>query len=190
MVKLGTSNLSKGLYLLLFYFVLFVPGCMTVPVPVGTGLSQASPTGSTLDKKVWLSRVAILDSSIDDKSIIEESLTVNLLEYLQEGRYFKAVNILPGKVAEKDLILRFQFDQYQQKRDHFRATDISNLTGKLIIEDSFGSIITEVESQVNEKHPVPAWSPRTHFPSGIEARTSIINDLLKKAITGIRQKEE
>lgn len=187
--------------------VLFLSGCVTLPR--GTGLYKATPISNTIDKKAWLSKVEILDASVKDKSVTEDSLTSNILEYLQEGRYFKEVNLLPGKVDEKDLVLRFQFDRYQQKRsvhpDYFPTAlltatlyiwfggpifiDSSSLSSKLAVEDSHRTLITEVSSQVNEQHNVSFWSPEYILPSGIEARTSIIKELLSKASDGIRQKE-
>ena len=187
--------------------ILFISGCVTLPR--GTGLYKATPISNSIDKKVWLLKVVILDPSVDKKSSIEDSLTSNILEYLQEGRYFKEVNLLPGKVDEKDLVLRFQFDRYQQKRAVHPAyfptafltatlyiwfggpifIDSSSLSGKLTVEDSHSTLITGVSSQVNEEHNVSFWSPEYALPSGIEARTSIIKELLSKASDGIRQKE-
>ncbi len=200
-------NFGRVLHLSsLIFIIVFISGCVTLPR--GAGLNHATPVDNTIEKKVWLSKVEIMDPSVKNKSTIEDSLTLKVLKYLQEGRYFYDPNLLPGKVGAEDLVLRFEFDRYHQQRAphpaYFPAAiltatfyiwfdgpiynDSSNLSGKLTVESSSGSIITEVSSQLNEHHGVSFWSPEYVLPSGIEARTSIINDLLTKASADIRQK--
>jgi hypothetical protein len=195
----------KNCFILLLIFVMC--GCVTVPR--GTGLSKAEPINSPINKSAWLSKVAILDSSVNDKNAIEDALTINILEYIQEGQYFKGVNLLPGKVNKNDIVLRFELDSYQQKRSphpaYFPAAiltatlyiwfggpifnDSSVLSGKLIVEGPSNSIIAEVSSQLSEKHAVSFWSPEYYCPSGIEARTQLIKELLHKMIYNIKHKE-
>jgi len=192
----------------LFFFSTTITGCITVPV--GTGLSRANPVSNGTDRKVWLSKVDILDVFVRDKNVVEESLTVSVFEYIKEGMYFKDVNLLPGKVGDEDFILHFQFDSYQQKRSlhpaYFPAAfftltlyiwfggpivnDSSYLSGILEVEDSRGSRITKVDHSVSERHGVSLWSSEYALPSGIKARTLIVKELLNKAIADIRQRRD
>lgn len=180
-------------------------------MPPEARLHRATPSANNMiDRRVWLSKVEILDPSVDDKSATENTLTVNILKYLQEGRYFKEANFFPDKVDESDLVLRFQFDRYKQKRTVHPAyfpgalltatlyiwvggpvtTESLSFSGKLIVEDSHGSLITEVSSQVNDKYNLSiysneksaTWSGRAINPRATDARTLIIKELLNKAI--------
>lgn len=223
----GIQNLYRTLCVLcLFAFV--VSGCATMPPEAK--LDEAPLSSNTIDKKVWLAKVEIVDPSLDnktfkqytasidqaptvyDKSATENTLTVNILKYLQEGRYFKEANFLSGNVGENDLVLRFKFDRYQLRRVvhplYFPgalltatlyiwvggpiATEKINFSGKLIVEDFRGSQIAEVSSEVNNKRSVSLYSKNAAGVNAprvaAEARTTLINELLNKASVAILKK--
>ena len=147
----------------------------------GTTLKHITPFRNTMfkrtdfiDKKVWLSKVKILDPSVSDKEITEESLSINIIEYIRERKSFREVNFLPGKVGENDLILKFQFDKYE----------IRNYSGKLIIEDSHGSLIAETKSRTDGQMCLFFC----FYREIINNRTSLIETLLNKAITEINRR--
>lgn len=171
---------SHGLLILISFALLAVSGCWTIPP--GSGLSSAIPVSDTIDKKAWISKVRIHDPSVGDNShLVEDSLTLNLLEYLHESRYFREVNLLPGEVGTEDLILHFHFDVYKLQRSPYY--DRLKLSGRLLVEDAKGSSLTEVSSQVNERLP----SQSSIIPTGIESRTFVVKELVNKAILSIRQ---
>lgn len=201
------SFFRRGIYLLCLLFIIpVISGCVST---IRSGLGDATPVSNTIDKKVWLSKVEILDLSGEDKSIAEESFTLNLLEYLQEGRYFKEVNLLPGKVGEDDLILRFRFDRFKEKYGvhpaYFPgalltatlyiwvggpcATMSSNLSGKLIVEDSHGSLITKVNYEVKGKRNFSIWTASEQGDFFSKPRTLIIKELLDRACATLQQRE-
>lgn len=193
-------HLAKIIYfgICLICIMILISSC--VSLPRGTGLSKAIPAEKTIDNKVWLSKVEVSDPTVEDKSLIEDSLTIHILQYIEDGKYARDVNLLPGKVSENDLIFQFQFDKYLQKRSphpaYFPAAiltatfyiwfggpifvDTSEISGSLIVKDSSGSIVTKESSQVSEEHNVSLWSPQYALPSGIDARTQIIKTLLSK----------
>ena len=180
-------------------------GC--IQVPRGTGLSRPTPMGSAVKQAVWLARVEILDPEVPDKSVVEDSLTVNVLEYLQEAQYSRTVNVLPGAPRPGDHILRLRFDRYRQQRAPHPAyipgalltltmwiwfggpiyTDTADLSGQLSVEEADGTVLAVVKSEHKESHSVSLWSPQFAIPSGIEARTAIVRDLFEQARNRMRQ---
>ncbi len=174
-------------------------------MPAGTGLKRAMPAAAPCARRAWLSRVEIADWSVDNKSRLEDSLTLNILEYMREGRYFADANVLPGKPGRDDVVLRFRFDRYELRRSPHPAyfpgalltltlyiwvggpifTDRSDLAATLVVEDAGGARIASETSQVFDEHSVSLWSSEYVLPSGVEARTSIVKELLAKAVAAI-----
>jgi len=181
--------------------VLLTSGCMTLPR--GTSLAHNTPSDIHINKEAWVRKADMLDPTVADRHSLENPLTLNILEYIREGKYFTDANLLPGEMGQDDLVLHFQFDLYEQKRSVHPAyfplalgtltfyiwfggpiyVDSSDLSGKLIVEDFSGSKILEVNSKIEEEHNVSFWSPEYTFPSGIEGRTMLVKELLDKVVT-------
>jgi hypothetical protein len=135
----------------------------------------------------WLKQVAITDSELDDqerKLQVEITLTNNLLRFLRDGKYFHNAELLPGKPLPDDLILLFEFDRYRQKRyaKVFHSSDTSDLSATLTISRPDGQLVKKVTTSLKEEHEVAPFSPQAALPSGIEARTQVIEELLWKAL--------
>jgi len=186
--------------------LLALSGCVTLPA--GTGLNAPIHSENALPRKAWIGTVKIADDSVKNRPVVEDSLRGNIMTYLQEGGYFLETSSLPGKVAADDLVLDFRFDHYIQKRTPHPAyfplalvtmtfyiwfggpifVDESSLSGVLEIHNGSGKSIGNVISQLHEEHNVSLWSPEYALPSGIKARTSLIQELISKASTDIRNK--
>ena len=196
-------------FLLTLSLVLLMEGCVTIPP--GTGLSRGNPVTDTIKKKAWLSKVIMHDPSINYPNTVEESFTLNLLEYLGERKYFQNVSLLPGKLEKEDFVLYLEFDHFQQRRAphpaYFPAAiltltlyiwfggpiyvDSSDFSGRIKIEDFDGNQISEAEAKLKVENNVSIWSSNYILPSsGIELRTQIINDLMNKAVGKLKEKGE
>jgi len=67
-----------------------------------------------IERAAWLARVEVLDADGANKSALEDSLTLDLLAYLESGDYFRSVRILSGQIPPDDYVLRFRFTKFQQ----------------------------------------------------------------------------
>ncbi len=201
------SILNVPLVFALSFFFL-IEGCTTIPP--GTGLSRGIPVSNTIEKNAWLSKVNISDSSIAYPDTVQESFSINLLEYLEERKYFKNVNILPGNLKEGDIVLFFDFDHFQQERSVHPAyipgailtlglyiifggpmfTDSSNFSGTIKIENYNGHQISNAEAEYRDENNLSIWTVSTAIPNAIELRTQIVNELLEKAIVKLNEKGE
>lgn len=135
----------------------------------------------------WLKQVLITDSELDNqehKLQLETTLTNNLLRFLRDGKYFVNVELLPGKPQPDDIILLFEFDRYRQKRyaKVFHSSDTSDLSATLTISRPDGQVVKNVSTSLKEEHAVAPFAPQATFPSGMAARTQVIEDLLQKAL--------
>lgn len=194
-------------FILAILFTISTSGCMTMPP--GSSLGRANPIYNSINNDVWISEIKITDPSIDDSSAVEESLALNILEYIRQGNYFKNVNLIPGQIKEEDLILSFQFDHYQLRRTPHPAyfplamltltlyiwfggpiyNDVLNISGQLTVKSFSGHVVSNVEDKLNEKHSVSLWSSEYLFPSGIKERTQLIKRLLDKSHAALQYRE-
>jgi hypothetical protein len=179
-------------------------------VPRGTGLGRPPRIDQPIPQRAWLQRVSIADQGVSDRNDIEESLTINTLEYIREGAYFRDAATLPGNLQPGDVVLRLTFDRYDQKRSahpaYFPAAfltatlyiwiggpifnDTSHLSAVLRAEDASGVRLAEARSEVRERHSVSLWSPQYALPSGIDARTRLIGDLFGKVLAHLRRHQQ
>lgn len=184
-----------------FIFLLLMVGCTTIPP--GTSLGKPKLADHVLAKKAWLAKVEILDPSLTDKKeIVESSLTVAVQEFVREGKFFSDISLLPGRIGSEDVLLNLQFHRYTQKRSphpaYFPAAiltltlyiwfggpifvDTSDLYGTATIRNPSGEILAKATSETREEHNVSFWSMEYVFPSGLEARTASVGDLLGKVV--------
>jgi hypothetical protein len=135
----------------------------------------------------WLKRVEITDVEMgyqNRKAQLENTLTNNLLRFLRDGKYFRRIDLLPGTPQPEDHVLHFQFERYQQERilKGLGNYDASDLSATLTITHPDGQIVKQVKASIKEEHPVLPYSPEAAFPSGMVARTQVIEELLRKAL--------
>ena len=125
---------------------LALSACSTMPA--GTGFNAPVRAENTLPRKVWIGKVNIADDSVEDKSIVEDSLRGNIAAYIQEAGYFLETGSLPGKVSDDDLVLDFRFDRYIQKRSvHPAHIPLAALT--LYLYEIFGGPVYVDESDLS-----------------------------------------
>jgi hypothetical protein len=186
-------------------------GCMTVPS--GAGLLPAKRATNSLNGGAWLAKVSIQDPQLTNRDVVEESLTLAVLQYVGDAGYFARVNPLPGKPRAGDYLLRIVVDRYRQERSvhpaYFPAAfftltfyiwfggpivrDSIDLAGTLTVETADGTRLTEVTDSRRERHNVSIWSPQYVLPSGIQGRTEFFEALLDKAVVqlrGLRQSDD
>ena len=63
------------------------------------------------------------------------------------------------------------------------AVDESNLSGHLIVKDSNSKTLTRVSAEIQEDHYVSLYNS---MPIGLEARTSLVNELLTKCVNELK----
>jgi len=171
--------------ILLVCATLFV-GCVNT-LPPSASFNPPSNTLGPVQTNAWLKRVEITDTEMgyqDRKAQLENTLTNNLLRFLRDGKYFRRVDVLPGKPQPEDHVLHFRFERYQQERTLkvFQTYDSSDLSATLTMTHPDGQFVKEVKASIKEEHPVPPLSPEAAFPSGMGARTQVIEELLRKAL--------
>ena len=162
-------------------------GCTSIPLPPSASLNLPDNRSGTVNSNAWVKHVEITDPAIEDqeqRKQVENTLTNNLLRFLRDGKYFRKVELFPGQLQPEDLALQFQFDRYRKTRSAkvLQSFDGSDLSGTLIITRPNGQLVKEVKAVINEEHPVVPYSSEVYFPSGMEARTQIIEELLRKAL--------
>jgi hypothetical protein len=169
---------------LLVCATLFV-GCITLPP--SASFNPPSNTQGPVDANAWLKRAEITDTEMgnqEHKAQVENTMTNNLLRFLRDGKYFRKVELLPGKPQPEDQVLHFQFDRYRQERYLKVLTnyDASDLSATLTITHPDGQLIKEVKASIKEEHMVAPLSAEATLPSGMTARTQVIEELLRKAL--------
>lgn len=194
---------SRGLLALC---LLTLTGCVTLPP--GTNFDSPVRTEQTLPHKAWIGAVKFADESMENRAVLEDSLRGNITSYIQDADYFLEISTIPGKVGNDDLILDFRFDRYVQKRNTHPAyfplalatltlyiwfggpiyVDESDLSGMLTVKNGAGNSLVQVSSQVHEEHNVSLWSSEYALPSGIKARSSMLQELMSKARADLRSK--
>lgn len=165
--------------------VTFFAGCMTLPP--SASFDPPSSRGTPVEANAWLKKVEITDTEMDDqerKAHVENTLTNNLLRFLRDGKYFRKVELLPGTSKAEDYVLHFQFDRYRQERylKVFQNYDASDLSATLTVTHPDGQLVKEVKSTIKEEHAVAPFSAQAALPSGMRARTELVEELLRKAL--------
>lgn len=136
----------------------------------------------------WLKRVEITDGEMgyqELKEQLENTLTNNILWFPREGKYFRRVELLPGKPQPEDRVLQFRFNRYRQERNPLlfgprhralRKDFTSDLSAVLTITHPDGQLVREGSASITED----SWaSDREPY---LRARTHIIEELLEQAL--------
>ena len=182
--RLKMLSVRAGIFSSLL-ILLTMASCITLP-PTAS-LNPPSNTLGPVQTNAWLKRVEITDTEMgyqDRKAQLENTLTNNLLRFLRDGKYFRRIDLLPGTPQPEDHLLHFQFDRYQQARipKAFQSYDASDLSATLTMTHPDGQIVKQVKASIKEEHPVLPYSPEAAFPSGMGARTRVVEELLRKAL--------
>jgi len=155
----------------------------------------------------WLARVEALDANPADKRVLEDSLTLDLLGYLESADYFRSVRILSGQVPPDDYVLRFRFARFRQTwimhplyfpavvatlgiyqfagGPVFRET--SRLSATLAITHADGSSLVVVHSDIDKGENLSMYWRTTGRCGTVDARTSVVRDLMEKAIAELHR---
>lgn len=170
-------------------------------VPPGASLEPPRPALVSVSRGAWLAPVQIT-AEAENPLDLQRALTLGVATYAQNARYFPRVNLLPGHLADGDVVLRFEFDQYQLQRQMHPAylpaffltaslyvffggpidRDIAMLGGRLRIEDSAGNPLAESRGHFEDRHNVSMYTGDLRFPSSMKARTDLVRALLDDAV--------
>lgn len=179
-------------------------GC--VSLPPGTSLKSGERAGSSMPRKAWVASVKVTDPAVTNQRVVEDSLRANIAVFLQESVYFSVTSTLPGKVNPEDLVLDFRFPRFWQERSvhpaYFPAALITltfyiwfggpvavdeyELSGVLMVKDGTGKLLAESSTQVQERQNVSIYNDAAILPSGLAARTSVVQELVMKSIRVLR----
>ena len=176
-------------------------------VPPGASLEPPEAAPVSVSRGAWLSPVQI-PAQTENPLDLQRALTLGIATYAQNARYFPRVNLLPGHLADGDVMLHFQFDQYQLQRQLHPAylpgffltaglylffggpldRDIAMLAGRLRIEDSAGNALAESRGHFEDRHNVTMYTGDLRFPSSMKARTDLVRALLDDAVGQLSRK--
>ena len=148
-------------------------GCSVALLGASLEPPRAAPV--SVSRVAWLAPVQVTDAQIADRNDLERTLAPVIATYTQDAKYFPRVNLLPGHPADGDVVLRFEFDQYQlQRQPHPAAVpfylfglyppywafggpvdrDVAMLSGGLRIEDSAGNALADSRGHFEDR-PLP-----------------------------------
>ncbi|WP_347989631.1 hypothetical protein [Methylomonas sp. AM2-LC] len=190
-----------------FSAFLLLSGC--VSIPTGTTLNKPDPLQQSIQRNLWIGSVKITDENVVNKLAVQDSLRGNIKNYFSQVAYFSSVNTLPGNLNGNDVQFNFQFSKYNQTRSVHPAyfplaigtltfyiwfggpiyVDSSDISGVLSCQDAVGNQLFQVSSNIHDEHNVNIWSTEYSLPSGINARTSLMQDLLTQAIGKFNDKK-
>jgi hypothetical protein len=169
-------------------------GCVS---PTATDLEKPRPVPAPIGERALIKGVTIADPDVDDRETQENSLTLNLVEFMRAGSYFGEVEIFPSRMTEGSLLLHFSFDRFkQQRRVHpayfpvslLTATlyiwfggpiviDTAELSGRLSVEDVHGVLLSTAKARI-ERHESKSFYSRNDFGITRKARTELVEQLL------------
>ena len=208
---LGASGASMGsrrgyMALLRFVTVLLSAALLACAVPVGTGLGGAVPAPLKLARAAWIASVEIEDPGVAEARELEGALGLSVKRYIEESRAFERVGLLPGEVGADDVVLRIKFRRYAQRRGPHPAylplailtltayiwaggpiyRDSSDLAARIEAQDREGRSLASVEKAVSSTHDISFLEPAYAFPSGLEARTTLMQALLDELVAQLQ----
>lgn len=178
-------------------------GCQTAST---TGVSFEPPVEApvSLPRGAWLS-VRVTDPEAPDASEIQGALQLALAAYVEESGYFSRVNLLPGTLEDGDLVLHFEFDRYQFRRELHPAylpaelltltlyrtfggpvyRDTARLSGNLRVEDTAGNVLAEARNAFDDTHDVSGYARDIKSPTFVPARTNLVRGLIDEVVLEI-----
>lgn len=171
----------------LFVCTLLVAGCSVDRLPPTASLNPPSNTMGPVKATAWLKRVEITDGEMgyqELKEQLENTLTNNILRFLREGKYFRRVELLPGKPQPEDRVLQFRFNRYREERNPccfgprrsaLQRDYTSDMAAVLTVTHQDGQLVREVTASSMEYW----WAGDS---SSLRTRTLFIENLLEKAL--------
>jgi hypothetical protein len=210
----GRMTAAFGKLVLSGALALSAVGCMTMPR--GVALGKPDMTAKQIDRTVWLARVetpmkGMQTSSEPLKESLDNTLTMNIKDYIERARYFQKVNLYrrgQESLNANDLVLKFKFDTlHQQNKPNpmyfpcsiLTATlfiwcggavtyDCTDMSCRLVVEDAGARQLAVYKSEIKAKEGVSAYKAPfggtvmdVAEKSGIRHRTIIVRSLLDEA---------
>ncbi|PWK28767.1 hypothetical protein C7534_13823 [Pseudomonas sp. OV226] len=187
----------------IFIAPLSMMGCVSYNVtgPLGAPLHPA-PISSPRTAQIF--DVMISASGIDDgtRTAISRSLTAQLNQYVQAGRYFKQVTEYPSRLGENDVLLKFNMTSLKGHRSphpgYFPGAlltltlwiwvngpvyvDRFDVAGDLVIVDRDGKELAAAKEQIKFEHNVGLYSSEYWAPTmGAKQLNELVTQLLDTA---------
>jgi hypothetical protein len=172
-------------------------GCQTPTT--GVSFEPAVEAPVSLPHGAWL---AVRVTDPDAASEIQRALPLTIAAYVDESGYFSRVNLLPGTLGDGDLVLRFEFDRYEFRRESHPAylpadlltlglystfggpvmRDTARLSGHLRVEDAAGNALAEARNAFGDIHDVSLYSRDYKSPTFVAARTNLVRGLIDEVV--------
>jgi len=162
-------------------------GCAPLP---GTDLELPQPGSVRLWTVAWIATVVIDDPEIGDagdRARLEEALTLSLMGYIAETRYFTRVNRLPGPVAPGEYVLRFSFTRYRVDVDAYAGAVTSDVSAELVIEDSERKALSLASESRTDSYPSDGQMAESTRQNAARSRTALVEAVLAAAVRGLPQ---
>ena len=187
---------------------LLLSGCLTYH-PDGPLRPPSRFIEHPSDRSALIEKANVSDKDMDreERMVAAKSLTMELEKYITRAGYFKNVLTFPVKLAERDVLLKFEFSRlFTRRAPHpwyfpgafFTATlwiwfngpihrDSTEVAGTLVIEDSLGKVLAKSENKVLSSHGVGMWDPDYMFIQdfGNMELTELVKQLLDSAVSRI-----
>ena len=176
--------------------VLLSTACVTHLPGAALGPAHSVPCAS--DATAWIRRIEIADPTVERPQEIGDTLSLNVRSFLEQGHFFQSAKLLPGRPAPADLVLVFRLPRFYQVRDTHPAyfplsiltlglypvfggpvfIDESHLTGTLVVETATGETLATSTREASKRYTVSRYSPNFALPTGIDARTQLVQELI------------
>ena len=155
----------------------------------GYTLALAPPRGGApIDVHVWIRPVQIAEPDFEEgaREAIAQGLCFSFRDYLRERQAFRSVDLLPGKIADDDLVLGLVVDRYLTSRVG-SFLDSTWLIGWLRLEDAQGRVLTEAHANVHQYRGGSPFETSLDAPSGAEVRTQFVEQLVDQVLPVARR---
>lgn len=189
----------KNKLILIILYTQTMIGCVSLP-PTSNLLDpkQQSPIQQT----VIIERTTVPDLSEGYKKATEDNLTMNLKDFLVKGNYFDKAILFTEKDADLKNYQSFQFhfSKYEHERTMYPwyfplafitltfyiwfggtiTIDKTYYDCILTVKDDKNKIVFQIQKEQKGEKEMNHYSDDKFFPSGAEARTKLITEILEE----------
>lgn len=162
-----------------------------------------------MSQRVWVFQAEIQDDKIPDTDSISQTLTGNLLAYLEQRELFADVIPGPGNMRSDDLAFRFQYRRYQSGRHVHPAyfplafatatlyiwfggpvwTDHVDIDGRLIVEDASGVELGRFSASKRDSRSGGIYNGDIARTFIVGHRSDVVDELVDQAVEALRKGE-
>jgi len=180
-----------------------LPACQwTGAIPQGASLRRPAPAAKALERTAWVDQVAVSDPTVDSRADLETALQGSILQYLDEGGWFREVAPCCGKVGDDHLVLRFRFERYRYRisENHLNQSlfnlgtwyeERPDLSATLTVENGLGERVAEASHSLCEPRAMNFWkdSAEVVLDHSLDDRTRLVHGLVQSVILILEVRE-